>query len=150
MIACSRGGRPGSFHHMNDVSVYLGRQKGKGSPDQVNKFRASVLSFEPGTLCFCFANIRNSITWDRNNYKASSLFLQWGTLSSPSLLLLQSLSPPLPFPLFLPLPLVYISHLSLSFSPSLLLYLPSPNLPPLWLDLRSGAKSLRKRRTSWD
>ena len=35
LIACSmqKGrGRPGPFCHLNDVSVYLGRQRGEGSP----------------------------------------------------------------------------------------------------------------------
>ena len=27
----SGGGRPGPFYHVNDVSVYLGRQRGEGS-----------------------------------------------------------------------------------------------------------------------
>ena len=32
--AKNRGGRPGPFYHINDVSVYLGRQRGGGVPDQ--------------------------------------------------------------------------------------------------------------------
>ena len=28
----NRGGRPGPFYHVNDVSVYLGRQGGEWSP----------------------------------------------------------------------------------------------------------------------
>ena len=31
LITCSGGGRPGIFYPVNDVSVYLGRQRGEGS-----------------------------------------------------------------------------------------------------------------------
>ena len=42
---------------MNDVSVYLGRQKGGGVPDRKDAFRTCVLCFEPRavhfSLCDC-------------------------------------------------------------------------------------------------
>jgi len=55
LIACStqnRGGRPGSFYHVNDVSVYLGRQSGGGVIDWKNAFYTHVLQFEWGAVCF--------------------------------------------------------------------------------------------------
>ena len=58
------GGRPGPFYHVNDVSVYLGRQRGGGVPDRKNAFRACILRFEPGVVRFHFANVRNSSAWD--------------------------------------------------------------------------------------
>ena len=39
------GGRPDPFYHMNDISVYLGRQRGGVVPDWKNAFHASVLHF---------------------------------------------------------------------------------------------------------
>ena len=33
-----QGGRPGIFYHVNDVSVYLGRQRGEGSPIERTHF----------------------------------------------------------------------------------------------------------------
>ena len=36
---------------MNDVGVYLGRQR-EGRADRKNVFGADILSFEPGVVCF--------------------------------------------------------------------------------------------------
>ena len=53
LAAWKNGGRrPGIFYHMNDVSVYLGRQRRGGVPDWENAF--CVLHFEPGVVCVCF------------------------------------------------------------------------------------------------
>ena len=57
-MACSmqrwRGevGRLGLFYHVNDVSVYLGRQREEGVPDQNYSFCARVLYFEPRVVRF--------------------------------------------------------------------------------------------------
>ena len=48
---------------MNDVSVYLGRQRGGGVLNRKNAFCARILCFGPGT------NVRNYSTWDRNHKK---------------------------------------------------------------------------------
>ena len=32
------GERPGPFYHVNDISVYLGRQRGEGSPIEITHF----------------------------------------------------------------------------------------------------------------
>ena len=59
-LVCKHGGgRPGPFYCVNDVSVYLGRQK-RGA------FRGCVFWFESGVVHFHFAIVRNSSTWDRN------------------------------------------------------------------------------------
>ena len=62
LIACSMLKQRGPFYHVNDVSVYLGRQRGKDS----------------------FLNIRNSDNLDRN-YKISPQvsFFNWGLLPQP-------------------------------------------------------------------
>ena len=44
------GGRPGPFYDMNDVSVYLSRQRGGGVPDRKDAFRRHVLCFEPRAI----------------------------------------------------------------------------------------------------
>ena len=33
MYARNGGGRPGSFYHVDDINVYLGRQRGEGLKD---------------------------------------------------------------------------------------------------------------------
>ena len=45
LVSCkNRDGRPGPFYHVNDVSVYLGRQRGR-VPHQKNKLEALSCSF---------------------------------------------------------------------------------------------------------
>ena len=53
-VCKSRGGWPGPFYHMKDVSVYLGRQRGGrgGVPDRKNKLEAFSCSFCPKHLSF--------------------------------------------------------------------------------------------------
>ena len=46
------GGRPGLFYHVNDVSVYLGRQREGGVSDKKNAFCTCVIRFEPGVVRF--------------------------------------------------------------------------------------------------
>ena len=57
LIACSmqknRGGRPGPFYHINDVSVYLGRQKGWKGPRSRNTFVHTSFTLN----VFCFVNV---------------------------------------------------------------------------------------------
>ena len=61
------GGRPGSFYHVNDISVYLGRQRGRRVPNQKNAFHAHTLCFEPGVVHFSFSNVTNSSVWGTNH-----------------------------------------------------------------------------------
>ena len=54
-ITCNiqnRGGRPGSLYHVNDVSVYLGRQRWGGIPHHKITFCVHLLCFEPGAVHF--------------------------------------------------------------------------------------------------
>ena len=44
--------RPGPFYHMNDVSVYLGRQGGPGPPLEELPFVHTFFCFEPEAVCF--------------------------------------------------------------------------------------------------
>ena len=39
------GGRPGIFYHVNDVSVYLGRQRGGGVPHRISSTLSSFLTW---------------------------------------------------------------------------------------------------------
>ena len=57
-------GRPGPFYHVNDVSVYLARQRGEGVPNRKNAFCACILHFEPEAV-----HSRNETT-----YMAHTLF----------------------------------------------------------------------------
>ena len=43
--------RPGPFYHMNDISVYLGRQR-EGPPLEELLFAHTFLCFEPEVVCF--------------------------------------------------------------------------------------------------
>ena len=43
---------PGSFYHVNDVSVDLGRQRGGGVPDRKNELEALACSFSPKRWSF--------------------------------------------------------------------------------------------------
>ena len=48
LVVCKNGvGRPGTFYHMNDVSVYLGRQRGGGVPNETThrKNKLEALSY---------------------------------------------------------------------------------------------------------
>ena len=47
--AKSEGGRPGPFYDVNDVSVYLGRQRGKGSPIERTSLRPFLVVSVPST-----------------------------------------------------------------------------------------------------
>ena len=45
-------GRPGPFYHVNDISVYQGRQRGGRGPQLKGRIsRILILSFEPGAVC---------------------------------------------------------------------------------------------------
>ena len=46
-VCKSRGRRPGSFYYMNDVSVYLGRQRGRGPQlkERISCTRSSFLTW---------------------------------------------------------------------------------------------------------
>ena len=58
---CKNGGeRPGPFYHMNDVSVYLGRQRGGGVPNWKKVFCACE------RYIFRFTNVKNSSAWGKN------------------------------------------------------------------------------------
>ena len=45
-------GRLGPFYHVNDVSVYLGRQREERVLDQKHSFYTCVLHFEPRVVRF--------------------------------------------------------------------------------------------------
>ena len=72
-------GRPGPFYHVNDISVYLGRQRGGGVP-----FHACVLHFEPGAVCFLLPKHSKlqHLGVQKLQDKVLSLFFHWGTLLS--------------------------------------------------------------------
>ena len=71
------GGRPSLFYHVNDVSVYLGRQRGGGSP---RAFRARILHFEPGAVSFSLSErLKLQCLGQKLQEKASSSFLWQGT-----------------------------------------------------------------------
>ena len=54
MITCSmqnRGGRPGPFYHVNNISFYLGRQRGGGVPHRKNELKASLRPYLVVSSC---------------------------------------------------------------------------------------------------
>ena len=60
-VCLNEGGRKsGLFYYMNDISVYLSRQRGGGVPNQKNTFYALVLRLEQGVVQFSLHNIQNS------------------------------------------------------------------------------------------
>ena len=87
------GGRPGPFYHMNDISVYLSRQRGEGVPHRKNELEADLLVSAPSAgdvkrkvYCSWFKT-KNVCTicvlsiWDSSH--PPSLYLQspyWGSL----------------------------------------------------------------------
>ena len=65
LITCSMqkgGGRAGPFYHVNDVSVYLGRQ---GSPIERMHFTPAFTVLNQGQYIFRFMNIQNFSCWGR-------------------------------------------------------------------------------------
>ena len=76
LITCNmqkQRGRPGIIYHVNDVSVYLGRQRGgKGSLIERMHFAGAFFVFNQERYAFCFANVQNSSAWGRN-YKIRPL-----------------------------------------------------------------------------
>ena len=76
---CKNGrGRPGPFYQVNDISVYLGRQRVSA---QRSAFCACVLRFESGAVCFRFLNAWNFSSWDRNyKIRLHDLSFDWGPL----------------------------------------------------------------------
>ena len=93
LVACSMqngGGRPGPFYHVNDVSVYLGRQRGEGSLIERTYFLHMSLVLNQERYVFRFVNIWNSSTWGRN-YKikpqAYSFTFFWSGTPPPSIYL---------------------------------------------------------------
>ena len=73
----------GIIYHVNDVSVYLGRQRGGGVPDRKDAFCACVLHFEPRAVRF---SLRERFKLQHLGQKlqdqASSLFFRRGPLPS--------------------------------------------------------------------
>ena len=65
--AKTEGGRPGIFYHMDDVSVYLGRQG--GSPIERMHFMHAFFVLTQEWYVFHSANVRNSSAWDINYKK---------------------------------------------------------------------------------
>ena len=52
-LICNNGGRrPGILYHVNEVSVYLGRQRGGGIPHRKNAFCTHAFCFEPEAIRF--------------------------------------------------------------------------------------------------
>ena len=70
----AKWGRPGPFYHVNDIDVYLDKQRGEGHS---NRESAHFLcSVQQTQLFFCFVNILNSNTWintTRNGLKHALL-----------------------------------------------------------------------------
>ena len=63
LIACSmqkQRGRPGPFYHMNDVSVYLGRQRGgEGFPIERTSLRPYLVVSAPSTGVSNVCEVKN-------------------------------------------------------------------------------------------
>ena len=53
LAVCKNGGRrPGIIYYVNDISVYLGRQRWGGVTDLKDTFRARFFRFEPRAVLF--------------------------------------------------------------------------------------------------
>ena len=66
------GGRPGIIHHMNDVSVYLGRQRGGGVTGH-SWTRSSFLT-KSGTLSLCKRSKLQRLGQKQQDQASSSFF----------------------------------------------------------------------------
>ena len=74
-------GRPGPFYHMNDVSVYLGRQRRERSLFERTHFTSAIFILNQEQYIFHFMNIQNSSAWGQKlQDKASSSFFDGGPL----------------------------------------------------------------------
>jgi len=56
-VCKNRGGRPGPFYHMSDVSVYLGRQRWGGFLDQTMHFAHAFFILNQEQCVFHLANV---------------------------------------------------------------------------------------------
>ena len=63
MLGAEGSSHSGQFYHMNDVSVYLGRQRGAGVP---NHFVHAFFVLNQEQYVFHFANVYRSSAWGRN------------------------------------------------------------------------------------
>ena len=57
--AKTEGGRPGLFCHVNDISVYLGRQRGEGSPIEGTHFAHVFFVLNQEQYVSRFANVES-------------------------------------------------------------------------------------------
>ena len=65
----------GLFYHINDINVYLGRQRGGGVPDQKDAFHTRILCFEPRVvrLSLCERSKLQSLGQKLQNQASSSI-----------------------------------------------------------------------------
>ena len=61
---------PSPFYHGNDISVYLGRQRGGGVLKQKNAFAHAFFILNQEWCIFHLVNVRNFSAWDRNRKKS--------------------------------------------------------------------------------
>ena len=69
------GGRPGPFYHVNDISVYLGRQRGGGALKQKSVFHLHILRPKQGVLCFSLLKHLNFSTWTETRKRLQACFI---------------------------------------------------------------------------
>ena len=77
-VCKNRGGRPGPFYHVNDASVYMGRQS--GVPDRKNKLEPLSCSFCP--IHWSFQHLRSKkciASGSKRRTCAQNAFFQLGT-----------------------------------------------------------------------
>ena len=85
LIACSmqkQRRRPDPFYHVNDVSVYLGIDRGREGPPIKRMHSAHVLLvLNQEWYVFRFLDVWNSSAWDRNcKVKLHASSFDWGPL----------------------------------------------------------------------
>ena len=71
------GGRPGPFYHVDDVSVYLGRQRGGGVPHRKNELEALSCSFCPKRWSFERSRSEKR-TASGSKRRTRNAFIRWG------------------------------------------------------------------------
>ena len=69
---------------MNDISFYLGRQRGEGSLIEKTHFVNAFFVFNQEQYAFRFANVQNSSAWGRN-YKIRPLARSFNGDPTPSI-----------------------------------------------------------------
>ena len=78
------GGRPGPFYHVNDVSVYLGRQRGQGSLIKTTSLRSYLVVSTPSAGVLNVRKVKNKLLLVQNKEQVCKMCFLLFFLIAPS------------------------------------------------------------------